>query len=244
MRNKLLLILCLPFFYQFEASCQSTLSISANIKDTVLIVYSEGKYYLNQYNKDKNLIKIPILYKDIKRPGPLKSYEKNLYSPVFYRIKKGDTNYRILKIYFPRDSTEIKKHNSIQSNLIKEGDKLLIGYYPIQFEKQKSNNLDDTAKLTMEKVRKTLVLISGPANTFIPPIEKTPYPFVLSNKIPEHSVIEIMNPMTKKTLLAKVIGKIPPGKYPLDILLLLSKKDARSLGFIDVKFFVSAKYYK
>jgi len=50
--------------------------------------------------------------------------------------------------------------------------------------------------------------------------------------------------MSKKTLLAKVIGKIPPGKYPLDIILLLSKKDATSLGFIDVKFFVSAKYYK
>jgi hypothetical protein len=244
LRNKELLILFLSFFYQFEASCQSTLSFTANIKDTVFIAYSEGKYYLHQYNKKKNLIKIPILYKDIKSPGPLKSYEKNVYIPVYYQIKKGDTNYRILKIYFPRDSTEIKKHNLIQSNLIKEGVRILIGYYPIQFEKQKEINFEDTAKLTMEKIKKTLVLISGPANTFVPPIEKTPYPFVLSNKIPEHTVIEIMNPMTKKTILAKVIGKIPPGKYPLDILLLLSKNDAIKLGFIDVKFFISAKYYK
>jgi hypothetical protein len=50
--------------------------------------------------------------------------------------------------------------------------------------------------------------------------------------------------MSKKRLTGKVIGKIPPGKYPLDILLLISKKDALDLGFLDLKFFVSVKYYK
>lgn len=244
MRNKQIFILSLSFFYQFVASCQDTFPLSANIKDTVFIAYSEGKYYLNQYDKNLKSIKMPVLYRDIKSPVPLKSYEKNLYLPLYYKIKKGDTNYRILKIFFPRDSTEIKKVNFIYGNLIKEGVKLLIGYYPIPFVKKEEKKMEDTTKLALDKLKKTLVFISGPANTFEPPIEKTPYPFVLSNKIPEHSVIEIMNPMSKKTLLAKVIGKIPPGKYPLDIILLLSKKDATSLGFIDVKFFVSAKYYK
>ena len=56
---------------------------------------------------------MPVLYRDIKSPVPLKSYEKNLYLPLYYKIKKGDTNYRILKIFFPRDSTEIKKVNFI-----------------------------------------------------------------------------------------------------------------------------------
>ena len=74
--------------------------------------------------------------------------------------------------------------------------------------------------------------------------EKTEYAYVLSNKIPEHSVVEITNPMSNKKITGKVIGKIPPGKYPLDILLLLAKNDASDLGFLDLKFFVSVKYYK
>jgi hypothetical protein len=50
--------------------------------------------------------------------------------------------------------------------------------------------------------------------------------------------------MSKKIITGKVIGKIPPGKYPLDILLLLTKNDALKLGYLDLKFFVSVKYYK
>lgn len=244
MKSKHLFILFISLFTTIIASSQSSVFPITNIKDSTFIAYQDGQYYLyDNKNENKNK-KFPISFKDVKNPSPLKSYEKNLYFPIYYQIKKGDTNYRILKIYFPRDSAEIKTANKIQGDLIKEGNKLLIGYYPIQSGKQVVINVEDTSILPFEKVKKTLVLISGPANTFEPPIEKIPYAFVLSNKIPEHTVIEIMNPMTKKTIRAKVIGKIPPGKYPLDILLLLSKNEARDLGFIDAKFFISAKYYK
>ena len=64
------------------------------------------------------------------------------------------------------------------------------------------------------------------------------------HEIQKASVVEITNPMFNKKITGKVIGKIPPGKYPLDILLLLTKKDALDLGFLDLKFFVSVKYYK
>lgn len=241
MRNISLFILIFSFFYPFETNCQGL--FFTNIKDTIFIDYAAGKYYLQQINKESKITKLPIFYEDIKSPVPLKYYEKNIYLPIFYKIKKGDTKYRILRMYFSKDSAEIKKVNLIESNLIKEGAKILIGYYPIPFKRIENNNLPDSSKLTFEKSNKSLIFISGPANTFVPPINDIPYPFVLSNKIPEHSVVEITNPMSKKSILAKVIGKIPPGKYPLDILLLLSKKDATNLGFIDAKFFVAVKYY-
>lgn len=200
---------------------------------------------------EKNMIKIPVQYEYIKSPSKVSPFEKNNYVPIFYKVKKGDTLYRLFRTYFPRDSAEIKKINSIKSNNIKTDSKLLIGYFPMHSIKKASTDIvfqpnikKDTLSLNVDKSKIILVSLSGAAQTFDSPIEKTPYSFVLSNKIPEDSVVEIANPMSKKRLTGKVIGKIPPGKYPLDILLLISKKDALDLGFLDLKFFVSVKYYK
>ena len=204
----------------------------------------------NEIQKNK-IIKIPIQYKSIKSPLPQSSFEKYNYIPVFYKVKKGDTLYRLFRIYFTRDSNEIKKINSIKNNIITTDAKLLIGYYPVQSIKNSSTDIEfqprinkDTLSLISDKTKKVLVSVSGAAKTYDSPFEKTKYPYVLSNKIPEHSVVEITNPMSKKKITGKVIGKIPPGKYPLDILLLLTKNDALKLGYLDLKFFVSVKYYK
>jgi LysM repeat protein len=200
---------------------------------------------------EKKIIKIPVQYEHIKSPGKVRPFEKNNYVPIFYKVKKGDTLYRLFRIYFPRDSAEINKINLIKSNIIKIDSKLLIGYFPMQSIKNASTDIvfqpninKDTLSLNVDNSKIILVSVSGAAQTFDSPIEKTPYSFVLSNKIPEESVVEITNPMSKKRLTGKVIGKIPPGKYPLDILLLISKKDDLDLGFLDLKFFVSVKYYK
>jgi LysM repeat protein len=204
----------------------------------------------NQIQENK-IIKIPIQYKSIKSPLQQSSFDKYNYIPVFYKVKKGDTLYRLFRIYFTRDSNEIKKINSIKNNIITTDAKLLIGYYPVQSIKNSSTDIEfqprinkDTLSLISDKTKKVLVSVSGAAKTYDSPFEKTKYPYVLSNKIPEHSVVEITNPMSKKKITGKVIGKIPPGKYPLDILLLLTKNDALKLGYLDLKFFVSVKYYK
>jgi LysM repeat protein len=201
--------------------------------------------------KAKKIIKIPIQYNSVKSPVQRSSLEKYNYIPVFYKVKKGDTVYRLFRIYFPRDSNEIKNINVIKSNIIKMDSKLLIGYFPVQPVKKSSTDISfqpnrnkDTLSLYFDKSKKVLVSTSGAAKTFDSAFEKTEYPYVLSNKIPEHSFVEITNPMSNKKITGKVIGKIPPGKYPLDILLLLAKNDALDLGFLDLKFFVSVKYYK
>lgn len=201
--------------------------------------------------KENKIFLIPIQNKILKSPGLLSTSEKYNNIPVFYKVKKGDTVYRLFSIYFPRDSNEIKKVNSMKSNIIKIDSKLLIGYFSVQPIKKSSvdiadqlNMNKDTLSFTSNKAKKVLVSLTGSAKTFDSPFEKTPYPYVLSNKIPEHSVVEITNPMSNKKITGKVIGKIPPGKYPLDILLLLTKNEASYLGFLDYKFFVSVKYYK
>ena len=227
------------------------LSSIASYYGTTLAAIREINNMTDSQMKANKTIKIPIPYNIVKSPILRSSFEKYNYIPVFYKVKKGDTLYRLFRIYFPRDSNEIKKINSIKSNIIKIDSKLLIGYFPVQPIKipstgiaVKPNSNKDTLSLTYDKSKNVLVTVSGAAQTFGSPFEKTEYAYVLSNKIPEHSVVEITNPMSNKKLTGKVIGKIPPGKYPLDILLLLAKNDALDLGFLDLKFFVSVKYYK
>ena len=282
LKNNLLLLSFISFFFLTEAKSQQTSFPVITTKDTVFIGYMEGKYFLSHLiKKEDNLnniasyygtsltaireingmtdsqvkanktIKIPIPYNRIKSPLLHSSFEKYSFIPVFYKVKKGDTIYKLFRIYFPRDSNEIKNINSIKTNIIKIDSKLLIGYYPVQHIEKPSTNIvlqtnrnKDTLSLTSDKSKNVLVTVSGAAKTFDSPFEKTEYAYVLSNKIPEHSVVELTNPMSNKKLTGKVIGKIPPGKYPLDILLLLAKNDALDLGFLDLKFFVSVKYYK
>lgn len=282
LKNNLLLLSFISFFFLTEAKSQLSSFPIITTKDTVFIGYMEGKYFLSHLiKKEDNLnsiasyygttlaaireingmtdsqvkanktIKIPIPYNSIKSPVQRSSFEKYSFIPVFYKVKKGDTLYKLFRIYFPRDSNDIKKINSIKTNIIKIDSKLLIGYFPVQHIKKPSTDIvlqanrnKDTLSLTSDKSKNVLVTVSGAAKTFDSPFEKTEYAYVLSNKIPEHSVVEITNPMSNKKLTGKVIGKIPPGKYPLDILLLLAKNDALDLGFLDLKFFVSVKYYK
>ena len=230
---------------------EDDLSSVASYYGTTLAAIREINGMTASQMKEKKIIKIPLSYNSVKSPVQLTSSEKYNYIPLFYKVKKGDTVYRLFRIYFPRDSNEIKKINLIKNNIIKTDSKLLIGYFPVQpiIKSSTDNALQlnrnkDTLSLTSDKSKVVLVSVSGAAKTFDSPFEKTEYPYVLSNKIPEHSVVEITNPMSNKKITGKVIGKIPPGKYPLDILLLLSKNDASDLGFLDLKFFVSVKYYK
>ena len=239
------------YFLSHLIKKEDNLNSIASYYGTTLAAIKEINGMTDSQVKANKTIKIPIPYNSIKSPVLRSSFEKYSFIPVFYKVKKGDTLYKLFRIYFPRDSKEIKNINSIKTNIIKIDSKLLIGYFPVQHIKKPSTDIvlqanknKDTLSLTSDKTKNVLVTVSGAAKTFDSPFEKTEYAFVLSNKIPEHSVVEITNPMSNKKLTGKVIGKIPPGKYPLDILLLLAKNDALDLGFLDLKFFVSVKYYK
>lgn len=239
------------YFLSHLIKKEDNLNSIASYYGTTLAAIREINGMTDSQVKANKTIKIPIPYNSIKSPVLRSSFEKYSFIPVFYKVKKGDTLYKLFRIYFPRDSNDIKKINSIKTNIIKIDSKLLIGYFPVQHIKKPSTDIvlqvnrnKDTLSLTSDKSKNVLVTVSGAAKTFDSPFEKTEYAYVLSNKIPEHSVVEITNPMSNKKLTGKVIGKIPPGKYPLDILLLLAKNDALDLGFLDLKFFVSVKYYK
>ena len=58
------------------------------------------------------------------------------------------------------------------------------------------------------------------------------------------TIIEVLNPMTNRTVYVKVIGKIPDTAYRDEVAVILSPLAAKLLGAIDPRFFVKVKYHR
>jgi hypothetical protein len=59
-----------------------------------------------------------------------------------------------------------------------------------------------------------------------------------------NSFIELFNPMFNRTVRAKVVGQMPPNRYPKDISIIVSPEVARQLGVLDRRFYVILRYYE
>jgi len=71
--------------------------------------------------------------------------------------------------------------------------------------------------------------------------KRDPNLFALHREAPLNSLIEITNPMFGRSVLAKVIGTIPP-TYADDIAVIVSQGVAEQLGAIDGRFYVEMRY--
>ncbi|MBI5916867.1 MAG: hypothetical protein HY842_15950, partial [Bacteroidetes bacterium] len=67
--------------------------------------------------------------------------------------------------------------------------------------------------------------------------------YALHRLAPVGSVIQITNPLRRKTVYAEVIAPIPDQAYGDDIIVVLSPTIAKLLGARDPKFFVEVRYF-
>ena len=68
--------------------------------------------------------------------------------------------------------------------------------------------------------------------------------YALHRYAPINSIIAVINPMTKRTVFVKVIGRIPESVYKDNIVTVVSSTVANMLGAIDKKFYVHVRYNK
>lgn len=66
--------------------------------------------------------------------------------------------------------------------------------------------------------------------------------YVLHPSAPINSVVELTNPMTHRTIYAKVLSNMPPKLYPDDISVVVSPGVANLLGAIDSRFYVKLRF--
>lgn len=231
-------------------------------------VFSLARFYgvsmdvLRFYNPSLNFnavaigqkVKVPIPNRAIIRYKPAK-FNPKLYAPVFYRIKPGDNLFRISRVYFKMPEDTIIARAKLGNSKLQPGRLLRIGWLklggipageqvivPVAPTLKKLVNLKKT--FDDYKVKKKEVRHQGVAIWEKEAPGSRNY-FALHESAPLRSIIELYNPVTKRTVYAEVLGRIPQNAYQnSNLAVMLSPQTAKMLGAKDPRFFIKVKYYK
>ncbi|MEM7105467.1 MAG: LysM peptidoglycan-binding domain-containing protein, partial [Bacteroidota bacterium] len=200
-------------------------------------------------------IYVPITNQQIIRKKE-EGFSEDIHVPVYYKVKPGETLYRISKVYFRMSTDLLKSNNERETDNLKIGEPLLIGWFNTEGIPDSLVNSGES-KIIFEansKLRNYYVRQSEKKKEYFEDgvafwntKEKTstsPSLYALHNKAPLNSVIRIHNPMTNRVLFAKVVGRIPKWTYSNNVKVVLPPFAAKSLGAIDPKFHVKIQYLK
>ena len=177
---------------------------------------------------------------------------KQNFAPVYYVVKHGDTFYRIAKNMFQIPLDTLKNRNRLEKTVLSTGQLIQVGWLSlngIPDSLQLANTNPLSAKMQQlqlqfeaAKARKSPKFQNGAAYWQREKKAGNDY-YVLHRTAPVGSIIQITNPMKKRTMYAKVIAPIPDRAYGDDIIVVLSPAIARLLGAKDPKFFVEIRHF-
>jgi len=193
-------------------------------------------------------VKIPIPNKAIKRYKS-SSFKASENTGIYYVVQQGDNLYQISKRYFEMPVDSIAKRNRLKNNGIKPGQRLLMGWmgtegFHADWRPVRPVTESDVLKNQYNESKKNKKEIASQGVCFWPKDSKEKGSlYALHRDARIGSIISVSNPMSNRTVYAKVIGRIPEG-YERNIEVVLSPEAARKLGARDPRFFVKTKYLK
>ncbi|MBX2926682.1 MAG: LysM peptidoglycan-binding domain-containing protein [Saprospiraceae bacterium] len=217
----------------------------------------EELYLYNPGLKEKvvavgQLVKVPVPNAAIKRYKE-KGFSEKDHAPVYYVVRKGDTMFRISKIYFRMPTDTVQKRNGLSSDVIKEGQLLLVGWMsvkgiPEELRQYIGSELErGSAALgklyRLEAAAKKEVNEQGKAFWQKNSREDSNL-YALHRSADLSSIIKVTNPMNNAVVYVKVIGRIPDTVYEKEVVIVLSPLAAKHLGAQDTRFFARVKYFK
>ncbi len=198
-------------------------------------------------------IKIPIPNKAIvRKPNRLRNPQTDL--PIYHKIKSGETLYRLSKMYYRLPIDTLKSWNNMTTNVVSKDQLLYIGWMSSQgipdslrknyggYWWKRSHDLGAKfrAKGTSgKKLRKEKGAAFWQKSTI-----KSDELFALHRTAKPGSIIKISNPMSRRTVFVKVLGRIPSAKYQDNIKVVVSEQTAKLLGARDPRFFVEVDYWR
>lgn len=291
-----------------------------NVFKTVSKLFKVDEASLRKINKleakkvDNRVIKVPIVFENIVRSKTELLARNGVYVPVFYFIKKGDTQYKLAKTYGKEEVETFMKRNQLAEQNLKINSKVNMGWFYIPndqnttketpaklvpLKNSESNYLKGTnvlkknendihkisAKNIENKLKNQTTLASEVAKKatnkttvnasllksemtkdtvlsyaneeeiekdswinskgiayWQPSHRRSSGKYVLHSTAPINSIIKLYNPMMRRTVDAKVIGRIPKETYRKDVDVVISPAIAESLGALDSRFMVELTY--
>jgi peptidoglycan DL-endopeptidase LytF len=194
-----------------------------------------------------------------------KNFLRWKYAPICYEVKKGDNLFNIAKVQFRMTLDSITKMNNLKDKTIKEGMKLLVGWFKLEgIQKPLPQKVEiipttDTALSKVivaepinPKIEENKKLFenlngykrNGKGKAFWQKNKNTSNDFFCMHRTARvNSVIKILNPMTNKTAYAKVIARMNDKSYSSNVIIVLSSTTAKFLGAVDHNFYVNIEFY-
>lgn len=193
-------------------------------------------------------VQIPVPNRAIKR-FKTASFVAAKNVPIYYVVQQGDNLFQICKRHFDMPVDSIKTRNRLKSDNIRPGQLLLVGWMGVEgvlaeWRPVRKFSQSDAlkTKFTEEKKRHKEIDSQGVCFWQKDSKEKGDL-YALHRDASIGTVIAVNNPMSNRTVHAKVIGRIPDG-YERNVEVILSPEAARKLGARDPRFFVKVKYLK
>jgi LysM repeat protein len=193
-------------------------------------------------------VKIPVPNRAIKR-YKTKNFIASKHAPICYVVQDGDNLFNICKRYFDMPVDSIAKRNRLKDRIIKPGQSLLMGWMgiegiPPEWRPVRPVTQSDILKTRYdaEKKKHKEVVSQGVCFWQRDSKEKGDL-YALHRDADIGTILMVENPMFRRKVYAKVIGRIPD-YYERNIEVVVSPEAARKLGAKDPKFFVKLKYLK
>ncbi|MBL7820344.1 MAG: LysM peptidoglycan-binding domain-containing protein [Saprospiraceae bacterium] len=161
--------------------------------------------------------------------------------PVYYKVKAKENLYGLSKRKLLIAKKTLKLLNPQISNQILEGTQLLVGYYPIEIIQEIESEPVEINPIISKPSEQIFTKESRGVAISESQVMGEGRMFALHNEAKMESMIEIINPIQNRKVLAKVIGRIPP-IYEKEVKVLVSAEVSRQLGVIGKRFFVNIRY--
>ncbi len=180
------------------------------------------------------------------------------YYVLLHMVKPSETLYSISK-RFNLDLATLKSLNNKSSFDIRVGELIKVGYFLPYLNKKNTVNTPKTSgtltKVTTdgkdlfentekEEDKATKYYLSDVIGFYDKSAAESKNYYVLFNDAKVGSAIDIYNPMLRRHVKAKVIGKIPSNTYNEEVNIIISASIAKELGIFDTRFKVNVKYEK
>ena len=183
------------------------------------------------------------------KPAPAASKEESL----IHTVADGETIFTIAKKYNVT-AYQIRTANKMDENTIKTDQKLIIPRPPQaksvnDLSKEEQVNEPDSTMVKDPKLRRdpsvyglSQIEEKGTAIWIADADLDSSKMLVLHRTAPVGRVIKLTNPMTNRTTFAKVVGKFTENESTKDVIIVMTKAVADSLGALDKRFLCNLTY--
>jgi hypothetical protein len=219
--------------------------------------------FINPSIKNMNVIpvghpiKIPIPVKAIMMEDNETTQVRWKVVPLLYKVKKGDTVFRIAKKYFDMPIETLMKRNNLEDYNLELGQVLHIGWMDVKGIKASQRTytgLNAELRSINRKLKKRFIADAQSKTKKLAKkrgiakwnknSSRDVKLYALHRTAPIGTVIKVYAPAAKRTLYVKVMGKMSKNVFLPDEILYLSPSAAKALGGINERLRVDLTYYQ